>query len=61
MGEFFEGILRFVRGFLIGLRVAFEFFRQVVFIHEVQLLKVLLLNLFVSKHIEKSLPLHFDA
>jgi hypothetical protein len=51
MGEFSEGILRFLLYFLVGVRVAFELLRQVVLIHKVQLLKVLLLNLFVSKHV----------
>jgi hypothetical protein len=61
MGEFSERILRFVLNFLVGVGVAFEFFRQIVLIHKVQLLKVLLLNLFVSKHVEKSLLLQIDA
>jgi hypothetical protein len=44
MGEFSERILRFLLNFLVGVGVAFEFFRQIVLIHKVQFLKVLLLN-----------------
>jgi hypothetical protein len=44
MVEFPKGILRFVLNCLVGVGVAFELFRQVVLIKEVQLLKVLLLN-----------------